>query len=554
MISVSHKRFGVVLSLLVLIGAVYWPVGGFPFIGYDDDVVRNNPWFRGGLSLDGLRWAFTAPSALWDPLSWISHMADVELFGQQAGAHHLVNVVFHAAGTLVLFLALEAMTGSRGKSAFVAALFAVHPLHVESVVWIAERKDVLSGFFWMLALAAYVGYVRHPRPSRYLALCAAFALGFMAKPMLVTFPFVLLLLDYWPLGRVRLRGGMPAGGRTISPAALLAEKLPIVALAAGFAIVTVISAHRGGVIGSLEDLPLWARLVNAVISYSWYALKTVWPTSLAIVYPHPGIAIEPWAICAAVAFVGAATWFALRSHDRRPAIAVGWLWYLGTLLPAIGLVQVGAIARADRFTYLPLIGLFVVAAWGAQGLVSRLRLAGSPSLWVAGSVVLAMAAASFVQVGYWRDDETLFGHALAVTRGNWMIHGNLGATLMEKGDLEGAIVQFREALRYNHGYELARLNLGQALSSLGRDDEAEGQFQEVLRQRPGDERAHFCLGRHFAARERWDEAIRHLERAVRLNPGFAQAYVDLAGALMKAGRNDEAVNALRDAERLGVGK
>jgi protein O-mannosyl-transferase len=547
----AFKKPGVIVpALLLLVAAVFRPVVHYPFTGFDDDiVVLNNPWVRGGIVGGGLRWAFTTFRAgMWFPLTWISHMVDVQLFGLQAGMHHLTNLLLHAATTALLFLLLGALTGSRGKSAFVAALFAVHPLHVESVVWVTERKDVLSGLFWVLTVAAYVRYVRHAGRLRYLALLAVFTLGLMTKPMLVTLPFVLLLLDFWPLGRLRIgKIGAPV---TLAnrPLFLAAEKLPLLALSAGISLVTVAFQERITAVVSLEALPLRARLANAVHAYVWYLGKTLLPTKLAILYPHSGTVVAALAVVAALLLLTVVSWSVLRAAQSRPAVAVGWLWYLGMLVPVIGLVQIGTYARADRFTYLPLIGLFLATAWGVPDASSRRYRALLP--WAAGAVILSLAAAASIQVGYWRDDESLFGHALAVTRENWMVHGNLGATLMEKSDLEGAIAQFEAALRINPAYELARLNLGQALSRLGRSDEAERQFNQVLRQRPGDERAHFVLARHLADRGRWDEALPHLEAVLRRNPEFGPAQEILGEWLLVKGDTAPAIAALEKAVRL----
>ena len=552
MTSGGHKRTGVVLALLLLTLAVYWPVCRYPFAGLDDDVViTHNPWVNGGLSLVGLRWAATTlAGTMWFPLTWISYMADVQFFGAGAGSHHLANLLIHATNSILLFLTLNALTGSRWKSAFVSAMFAVHPLHAESVVWITERKDVLSGLFWMITLATYQWYVHRPRLGRYLALLGIFVLGLMAKPMLVTLPFVLLLLDYWPLGRFRGGKGMAPGALPNRIRELFAEKLPLLAVAAGFSLLTIITQNRGGAISSLDAVPFWARLANAVVSYAWYVRKTVVPTALAIYYPHPGTAIGTGEIIAATLFAGAVTWFVLRSSTVRPALAVGWLWYLGTLIPTLGLVQVGAYARADRFTYLPLIGLFILVAWDAPFLLTRKFRYVSLLPWMGGALTLLMAVACSIQVGYWRDDETLFGHALAVTQRNWMVHCNLGATLMEMGKLEEARNEFQEALRINPNFELARLNLGQTLSRLGKDNEAEGQFLAVLRQNPDDGKAHFSLGRHLADKGRLDEALLHLNTAIRLEPDFAAAHEALGQVLSERGDGELAIAALSRALQL----
>jgi tetratricopeptide (TPR) repeat protein len=545
----SAQRAVIVLALLLLVIAVFWPAGRYPYAGLDDDaVITHNPWVGGGLSVAGVRWAFTTlAGTMWFPLTWLSYMADVQVLGDGAGPHHLANLAIHAAAAALLFLVLAALTGSRWKSAFVAALFAVHPLHVESVVWITERKDVLSGLFWMITLAAYAWYCRKPARLRYLAVLVSFVLGLMAKPMLVTLPFVLALLDYWPLARFRgVRDAGPAARKKLI-ARLVVEKAPLLVVASGFSLLTVYAQGRGDALGSLAVVPLWARLANALQSYAWYLGKSLAPSGLAIYYPHPGASIAVAGVVAAAVVLAGVTWLALRQAARLPALLTGWLWYLGTLVPVIGVVQVGAYARADRFTYLPLIGLFIMAAWGAEALFPRASRWAPLPVAAAVATVLALAIAGAVQVGYWRDDERLFGHALAVTERNWMVHGNLGATLLEQGRAEDARREFEQALAYHPGYALARLNLGLALVRLGRGGEAEGQFLEVLRQNPDDANAHFSLGQYLAAEGRLGDALQHLDRAIQLAPDFIAAQQALGWALLKAGKAAAALERFRTA-------
>ena len=481
-------------------------------------------------------------------------MLDVELYGFDPGAHHLTNLWFHIANTLLLFGLLHRMTGALGRSAFVAGLFAVHPLHVESVAWLAERKDVLSTLFGMLTIWAYVDYGGRPGPRRYGAVLLFFALGLLAKPMLVTLPFVLLLLDFWPLGRVRM-GSNPAGDWAFSRdgcstmVRLVWEKIPLLALAAASSVVTFVIHRRGGAVISLGATPLNLRLENAWISYLAYIGKMLWPAHLAVFYPYAQSQSGWWATAAFLGLVGISV-AVIRAGPRRPYLLVGWFWYLGTLVPVIGLVQVGDQAMADRYTYVPLIGLFIVVAWGVPELLARWPLPRLALPAAAGLVILACAITAWGQVQYWEDSTTLWTHTLAVTTGNNIAHNNLGVSLADQGKLDEAIAHYCEALRIKPDYANAHNNLGVALADRGKTDRAIAHYSEALRIQPDYADAHINLGVSLAEQGKVDQAIVHFTEALRIQPDSAKAQNDLGVALASQGKVDQAIAHFTEALRI----
>ena len=523
------------LGLLAAVAVAYWPVRGFGFVRFDDPLyVTENPYVLAGLTGRGLQWAFTSGHAAnWHPVTWLSHMLDVALFGVDAGAHHAVSVLLHVATSALLFVVLLRMTGSAWPSLLVAALFALHPLHVESVAWIAERKDVLSALFWMLTLWAYDRYVRDPGPRRFAWVLLAFALGLMSKPMVVTLPFVLLLLDVWPLRRL---SPWPTWA-SLRP--LLREKLPLFALSAASATITVLAQSRGGAVASSARLPLTERVGNAAISYVAYVQKTLWPDHLAAYYPYPRPTPSVLAAISALALL-IATVSAVWIGRRRPYVLVGWLWYLGTLVPVIGIVQVGTQAMADRYAYLPLIGLFVVLAWALHDLVEANPSRRLPVLIAAGALVVACTAITRGQVRHWESSETLWTHALAVTRGNYAAHTYLGNALASAGNVDSAIAEYTEALRLNPDFPEAHNNLGPALASRGETDAAIAHFTAALRLRPNYADAHNNLGVALASRGRLEEAIAQYREVLRIDPEHAHAHGNLGLALYTLGRAAEA--------------
>ena len=472
----------VCLVLVVATGLAYWQVLHHDFVNFDDHYyVTENDRVQAGLTPEGFIWAFTTTDASnWHPLTWLSHMLDCELYGLNPGGHHLTNLLFHLASTLLLFIVFTRMTAALWRSALVAILFALHPLHVESVAWVAERKDVLSTLFWILTMWAYLHYVRHGGFKRYLLVLVAFTLGLMAKPMLVTLPFVLLLLDYWPLGRYQFGQSGAASHTAMSASivprrsrsgalALVLEKTPLLALAAISSVVTYLVQQSGQAMQYMETLPLTVRIANALVSYVAYIGKTIWPANLAVFYPHPGYTLPMWQAAGAgllLVFISIVT---IRSMSRYPYLAVGWLWYLGTLVPVIGLVQVGEQAMADRYTYVPLIGLFIIAAWGLWDLEKKWH---RQKIVFALILLLPLTVCTWRQLHYWRDSISLWEHALAVTKKNALAHNNLGGAFEEEGNAEKAIANFYEALRHDPEYLIARNNLGLALFREGKITEA----------------------------------------------------------------------------------
>jgi tetratricopeptide (TPR) repeat protein len=504
----ARRWIAVSLVLAVTTLAVYWRVGGHAFLDYDDaQYVRDNQAVHGGLTWDGIAWAFTSIeyASNWHPLTWISHLVDVELFGLSPRGPHLANIVMHAGNAVLLFLLLGTATSAFWRSALVAALFAVHPLHVESVAWVSERKDVLSSLFWLLASGAYLRYARRPGGGRYAAVVVLLALGLMAKPMLVTLPLVLLLMDWWPLGRLAGPGTAPPGEQPKLPgpsprnrlSPLLVEKLPLAALSVLSGALTLVAQRRGGSVISLQSHPLPLRLENAFVAYATYPVKTFWPSSLTALYPLGDF--PAWRVAGAVLALAAATWAAVRSARRSPWLLMGWLWYLSTLLPVIGLVQVGAQAMADRYTYIPVTGLLVMIAWEAPRLLGGGRWA-QPALAAAGGLaVLGCVALTRVQIGYWRDDITLFTHALAVAPDNSDARYNLGRSLLSRGNAAEAAVHLQRAVEISPAYTAAWNDLGLALKRLKRPREAVAAFEKAISLDPTDVKPYVNLGLHYLA-------------------------------------------------------
>jgi tetratricopeptide (TPR) repeat protein len=526
-------------ALVVVTFAAFSGVLTNSFVNYDDGVyVAANAHVLPGVTAAGVGWAFTTTeNSNWHPVTWLSHMLDVQLYGLDAGKHHLTNLLLHCGNVALLFLLLVRMTGALWRPAFVAALFAVHPLHVESVAWIAERKDVLSTLFWFLTVGAWLRWLDSKTAGRYAAVLLLYACGLMAKPMLVTLPLTLMLLDYWPLGRA-------------ARAPLWKEKVPLFVMAALSCLATVLAQRAGGALQTLESFAFPERLANAASAYAGYLIKTAWPVSLAVFYPHPHVGLGVFtAVVSAIAIAGV-TVLALRFRRTAPYFAVGWLWYLGTLVPVIGLVQVGQQAMADRYTYVPLIGVFIVVAWGLADAVRLMRGAQPVAVAAAGGSIAALCWLTSMQVAYWTDSATLFRHALAVTSGNWMAHNNLGGVLSEQGQTDAAIAQFEETLRIRPGFAEAHYNMALAFDRSGRPGDAIAEYEAALNLNPGYAAAHYNLGNTLLHAGRLDEAIAHYEQAVRLRPDHAEAHNNLAIALGRSGRLAEAVAHYREALRL----
>lgn len=563
----------VVLFLVAATVVVFWQILGHEFINYDDSLyVTENKHVWAGPTRGGLVWAFTTfHHANWHPLTWLSHMLDCRLFGLDPMGHHLTSLLLHIANTLLLLVVLRRMTGSLWRSAFVAALFAIHPLHVESVAWVAERKDVLSTLFWMLTMWAYVRYTESPKLWRYLSVVLFFALGLMAKPMLVTLPFVLLLLDYWPLRR--LASGTTEVDERARPARrLIWEKTPLFALAAASGIVTYLAQQKGEAVSSLEAFPMGIRVANAVVAYVTYIGKTVWPRGLAVFYPHPGDTLPAWQVLGAGLVLACISILAIRTARRRPYLAVGWLWYLGTLVPVIGLIQVGMQAMSDRYTHVPLIGIFVVVAWGIPDLLGReerrtgrarerrkgkakdpspsgrapvapgLRFTHSLVLSIlAGTAIAALMARAWVQAAYWHDSITLFQHALNVTADNVVAHNNLGVALSREGKSDEAIDHFSKVLEMDPDHADAHANLGVVLANQGNLEDAIAHYSKALQVKPDNAEAHTDLGVALARKGRMDEAIDHFSEALEIDPKHAGAHTNMGNALAYQGNFEDAI-------------
>ena len=474
------------LALIAVTLAVYLRAGNCQFFAFDQmDGVTNNPHVAGGLTGTNMLWAFTSVEACnWHPVTWLSHQGVAQFFGMSPRAHHLANAVIHALSASLLLLLLFRITGALWQSSFVAFLFALHPLHVESVAWVAERKDVLSAFFWFLTLYCYARYVARPCPKLYLVTLFCFLLGLMSKAMLVTLPVIMLLLDYWPLERYR-DGEEDQGWRRI-PArlpALIREKIPFFLFSLMSAAITIYAQSRTGAMKGLDETPFVLRLENALVAYLKYLGKTLWPSDLAVLYPIPA-SFPLWQVAGALLFlllVSAATLWAGR---RRPYLALGWFWYLITLVPVIGLIQVGIQSMADRYTYLPSIGLFIMVAWGVPELTRGLPYRKGLLSLGASAALIASAALSYQQLGYWRDSVANFRHTLQVTRDNYLVNNYLGVALAQQGEPEAAIPEFQEALRINSDNAEAHNNLGRALSGTGNLAAAIQEYQEALRINP----------------------------------------------------------------------
>jgi tetratricopeptide (TPR) repeat protein len=576
--------FLIYVALAVTSLAAYARVYNNEFISFDDDMyITTNPHVQVGLTWKGVKWAFTTTHVYnWHPLTWLSHMLDCQLFGLNAGAHHMTSVLLHIANALLLFGILKSMTGALWPSAFVAALFALHPAHVESVAWASERKDVLSSLFLMLTIAFYVRYVRRPGFAAYLATIIAFAVGLMSKQMLVTLPFVLLLLDYWPLGRLAFKKGHPQDldqtVAVVSARRCILEKLPLIILSVIAAATVCLVQQRTIVWRSFKAYPLLYRIENAMAAYVIYVGKMVWPGRLAIFYPHLGEDLQTWQSLGAALLLVFITVVVLRKARRCPHLVVGWLWYLGTLVPVIGLIQVGAQSMADRYTYIPYIGIFIMVAWEAAEVMKSWRWRKVALGVSAGLVLGALTACTWLQLGHWRNNIALYRHAVAVTSNNWWAynhlghaflekqqpaeaaehftealriapgfpdaHSNLALALFQQGKVEGAIRHWNRTLKIVPDHYKSHNNLGLTLLSLGRTEQAAEHFKQVLKVRPNQAETHLNLGHALVKLSDLDAAFDHYVKGLQINPGLAdgRTHSNLGVLYMQRGRFDEAIN------------
>ncbi len=600
MASITQKEITVAVALAVLCALVYSPVGGFHFVSLDDNqYISQNTAVASGLNFSSLRWAFTSfYAANWHPLTWISHMVDVQLFGMNPGAHHLVNLLFHAINSILAYAVFRILTGDHWKSALVAALFAVHPAHVESVAWIAERKDVLSGTFFLLTILAYVRFVGRPgerqEPAgrfdtarrflspRYILVVLLFAAGLMAKPMLVTLPFVLLLLDFWPLGRLNKLRDLPA---------LTFEKLPLFLLTVGSSVITFFAQRSSGAVATLDFLPFSSRLSNAVVAYVKYIAMLFYPVDLAVLYPREDVGLL--SVSLALILLIAITIVCVWQISVRKYLLFGWLWFLGTLVPVIGLVQVGGQAMADRYTYIPYFGLFVMVVWGGAEIHERRGLPRQAQTATAISLVIVLSVFAFIQVSYWRDSETLYKRTLSVTQNNFLIEHNLCHEYVFSSRLDEGEVHCDNSIRTNPNYVDAQNTLAILKLKRGNSAEAERAFRDILdrwpRYMPGyvnlavaltieekpeeaesalaqgaqfdenaEERAMWIdpvknLADLYAKQNKHEKAVENYIRAIFLAPYRADVRRSTAASLYALGRYDEGLTQIQAAVELDAG-
>jgi tetratricopeptide (TPR) repeat protein len=558
----SVKKSFVIFTYFVLILStllVFWQVRNFGFVSYDDnDYVYENPHVLNGLTEDGVIWAFTTNrSANWHPLTWLSLMLDCQLFGASPGWMHLMNLILHLANTLLVFAVLKKMTGALWPSAFVAAAFALHPMHVESVAWIAERKDVLSTLFLLLTLAAYVSYVRRRGLVRYVLTVLLFASGLLAKPMLVTLPFLLLLLDYWPLNRF-VPQTIKASGRQshkFAPAPnkrrilyqILIEKIPFFALSVVSSVITLFVQQSSGAVIDFNILPLHSRVANAFLSYAKYIGKMFWPENLAVLYPLDADSFASWQVAMCVLLLLVISIFVIRFGRNQKYLPVGWFWFVGTLVPVIGFVQVGIQALADRYTYISYTGLFIMIAWGLPELLSKWpqrKIALGLSMVI---VLTTLGICTHQQVSYWNNSFTLFSHAIEVTQNNYVAYNSCGAVYDRLGRYQDAIEAYKQAICIKPNYAKAHNNLGVAYGRLGRHQEAIDAHKQAIRIKPDYAEAHYSLGVAYGSLGRYQEAIEAYKQAILIKPDYAEAHYGFGVAYGSLGRYQEAIEAYKQA-------
>ena len=540
-LSLKHKGL-IYAALAVITFAAFEQVRHNDFVYYDDSAyIVENPNVNKGLSAKSVIWAFTSYRYMghWHPLTWLSHILDCELFGLNPAGHHITSLLLHIANTLLLFWVFNRMTSAIWQSAFVAAIFAVHPLHVESVAWIAERKDVLSGLFWMLTLAAYVLYTERPTLWKYLLMVLSFCLGLMAKSMLITLPFVLLLLDYWPLNRFKTKGQIRH---------TILEKLPMVVLSLISSVMAYTAQQSTGTVVSIVGSSLASRIQNALVSYVSYICRIFYPDGLAVLYPRHDFPL--WQPIVALLILAAISAVVFYTRLSKPYLIIGWLWFLGAFVPVIGLVTTGGQAIADRYTYLPSIGISVMAAWGIAELFPGLRYQKSLLAVSAGAVIFALVIHTRTQVLFWRDSETLFEHTLAVTECNPVINNNLGVVLAEQGKYDLAVENYLKAIRYCPDYAEAYNNLAIAYSQIGRYDEVIQACKQAIKFKPDYAKAHYNLGSAYSKVGRYNEAIEAYMQAIKFEPDYAQTYCNLARLYDALGRRDEAIQACKQALKI----
>jgi tetratricopeptide (TPR) repeat protein len=540
---VTYKvLIGIVLFIMTF--AVYRQVINYEFITFDDDIyVTDNSTVKKGISLSGVLWAFKftdgKSQAYWHPVTWLSHMFDCQMFDINAGMHHLTSLLLHAANSILLFYILSSATGDLWRSAFVAALFALHPVNVDSVAWIAERKNILSMFFWMLTMLSYVYYTRRPDIIRYFVSILLFALGLLSKPVLVTLPFALLLFDYWPLERFELRH---PGLQKRLIFNIILEKTPFFILSFVSVYLSSVSLRRIGNLSSVDLIPMNLRLENAIVSYAAYIGKMVWPSGLSIYYPFPA-SIAVWKIIASLIMLVSVTVFVLFKMSRFRFLGTGWFWFIGTLVPVSGIVQGGLWPMmADRWAYIPYIGLFVIVSWGGYELLNKYRLKNILAAATSLTILFGLSGATSVQVKYWQNSESLYKHALEVGPANPVMLNNMGNALVKESKLSEAVSYYKEALLLKPDYAKALTNLATAFYKLGRIDESVRYYSEALRYWPNYYKAHNNLGCVLQELGKDKDAMFHFLEALRINPDYDEAHYNLGLLLFRQGRIEQAVS------------
>jgi protein O-mannosyl-transferase len=539
----KNTQSAIILALAIVTLVVYWPVQDFPFIYYDDDeYVYDNPRVQSGLTIKNIIWAFqTSSAANWHPVTWLSLMLDTELFGRDPGGYHLTNLALHIFNVLLLFMVLLKMTKAPWRSAFVSCLFALHPLHVESVAWISERKDVLSTFFMLLSLWTYSHYVTTRRPLAYFRTLVYFALGLMAKPMLVTLPFVLLLLDYWPLGRFNRDESAiknnPCPNIHFVSRFLVIEKVPFLVLSLASCYITLYVQKASG---AVADFPLDLRVANAVVSYLLYLRNTIYPTNLAFFYPFKST-LNLITVAVSILVLGGISFAVIKSRRCIPWFFTGWFWYLATLVPVIGIVQAGSQSMADRYTYIPLTGIFIICVWGISYLFTGRLFRKAIVLGSALCILFVLSVLTSKQVGYWHDSASLFRHALVVTDQNHVAHNNLGKVFYMQKMPDSALYHFSEALKISPNYSIALYNTGYLLKQQGKTGEALPFFQKAVLSDPNYTHAYQCLGEAYELLGNNSLAMVHFRRAIALDHDYFPAWFSLSKAFLNRNALDSAI-------------
>ncbi|MBN2137950.1 MAG: tetratricopeptide repeat protein [Sedimentisphaerales bacterium] len=559
----KYKGLLICISIAAVTLAAYWRVLDADFINFDDTLyVTENPHVNTGLSIDNIKWAFSVGKVgYWHPLTWLSHMVDCRLYGLEPGPHHLTNLLLHIANSLLLFVVLRRMTGAVWCSAFVAAVFAVHPLNVDSVAWVAERKNVLSTMFWLLTIWAYVGYAESGRTGRYLLAVVFFVMGLLAKPMLVTLPMVMLLLDYWPLRRLSFRQpSIPAVGKKRKPLApprrklsvlrLIWEKSPFLVLSLISVVLSFLSVRRLGITTSTDLVPLTLRLSNAAVSYVTYITKIICPRNLAVFYPYP-MEVAVWKSVGALLLLAGVSFLLVWTFRKKAYPAIGWLWFVGSLLPVIGLVQAGLWpATADRWAYVPMIGLSVAVAWAVGDLAAKRRIPAFVFVLAAGACLTALTFSTFFQVGCWRNSKTLFTHALNVTTGNYIAHVNLGNALIKDGETAQAMSHYEKAIKIHPAYADAHYNLGVAFALEGDYGRAAGEYDKTLKLKPTHFKARLRLAEALTRIGRIDEAVAQYDKLIQTKPDNIEVLNNFVPALLQKKQLARAVEVCHRALRI----